>query len=126
MIDPNVAALIAVAMGLVRIVEKIVEWGVKKMSGEEKKAVVVLDPDTTRIINEIHSRTLSLTETIGLRDPDGVPMVYSSRQVAEDVRATALVLRDISYTQQKLLDRLEALDDRVEDVQSTQRAQARR
>ncbi len=120
------AGLIAVAIGLVKIVEKLVEWTFKKMSPDGAKPVVELSPEISRLIHETHQRTVLMAEIMGVKDGEGVPLMYSSRVIAEDVRSTAMVLKDISYTQQKLLDRLEALDERVSDVQTTQRQQNRR
>ena len=126
--DPTAttAGLIALAIGLVKIVEKLVEWVIKKMSPDGGKNVVQLDPEMSRMVQETHARVVVMADTMSVKDGDGVPMVYSSRVIADDVRSTAMILKDISYTQQKLLDRLESLDERVSDVQTTQRAQSRR
>lgn len=126
--DPTTttAGLIAVAIGLVKIIEKLVEWTIKKMSPNNERMSVVLDTETLKLLHETYTKSAIATEIMVLKDTDGVPMVYTPRSIPDDLRQTALLLRDISYTQQKLLDRLEALDDRVEDVQSTQRTLGRR
>lgn len=119
--------MVAVIVTLVKIVEKLVDWGVSKFTGNKSEHITMqLDPETARAIHETNLKMAGVADITTLKDHDGVPMVYCLRSIPEDLRQTAILLRDISYTQQRLLDRLEALDDRVEDVQSTQRTQNRR
>ncbi len=124
--ETTVAALIAISIGLVRIVEKLVEWGMKKVSPKEssepKETVVHLDHETTRVLHDIQIKAHNMTEAMGVRDKDGTPMIYSSRSVGDDIERIAILMRDCTFAQQRLLDRLEQLDDKVEDIRTVVRS----
>lgn len=122
----TIAGLLALAIGLVRVLEKVIEWGSKKIRGGtenrgETTTIVRLDGETTRMVHDIHTRTGWMSETMSVKDPDGTPMIYSPRSIGDDMKDIASLIRDASLVNQRVLDRLESLDDRVTDVQANVR-----
>ena len=118
--EATIAGLLALAMGLLKVLEVFGGWLVKKMSpdkeGSEKKVVVVqLDPEVSRLIHDTHDKVIRLHDINNVKDHDGIPLVYSSRTMAENVSAVAAAVRDVSSSQEKIVDVLKELDDKVED-----------
>lgn len=120
--DVTVAALLAISIGLLKIVEKVIEWGFKKVSERNGNAVntgitsVQLDPESARYFREIYEKAHDIHNTISIKDNDGVPMVYSSRSNNENVKDIALCLRDVSSSQERITSALDKIEDKIDIV----------
>ena len=119
--EATIAGLLALALGLVKVVEIFGTWAMKKMSpaksekSSEKVVVVQLDAEVSRMIRDTHDRVHTMHEVTNVRDHDGIPLVYSSRTTGENVSAVAAAVRDISSSQEKIVDVLKDLDEKVEE-----------
>lgn len=109
--DTTVAMLIALAMGLMKVLEKFAEWAMSKMKKDKgtNGHSAKLDPETAMALKEIH-------DIVQLKDSDGVPLVYWPRSQTETQKEMAETLRDISRAQDKTVDRLELVADRLGDI----------
>lgn len=120
-----IAALMAIAMAMVKVFEKLAEWVVSKLKdGKGEASVFVrLDPESSRMMRESHERVQVIHDTITVRDNDGIPMVFSSRKNYELAQAGALQLhevhRDLTLTGEKVDkvgERLEDVDRRTDEI----------
>lgn len=101
----SVASLLALALGLVKIIETLVAWGVKKMSKkEETKTYVQLAPDASRMIRETHERVGEMHVITNRYDQDGTPLVYGPRRDIHALAASA----------EKIEEKLEEIDAKAE------------
>jgi hypothetical protein len=116
--ETTTVALIMLAVALVKIVDKLVDWVGKKMNGRNghHKTVVQLDAEMSRIIHETHLRTSATSDIVSVKDQSGAPMVYTPRSLVEDSRKTVEHMRDLSYVIQRLVDRVEGVEDKVDDI----------
>lgn len=106
------AAMIAVALGLMKLLEVAIMAIVKKYTGKDGKPVVevTLDPALIEKISSIADEVSHVHDVIRKTDNDGTPMVYSSRSGIEAVRELTMLLKSVSLTQERLahvMDRLE-------------------
>lgn len=109
-------ALMAMSVGLVKIIERLVDWMVekkkKRLEDEERAAKgtnghsnghsAKLDEETAVALKEIHG-------IVSLKDQDGVPLVYWPRSQIATQKEIAETLCDINRSQDKMVDRLETI-----------------
>lgn len=107
----TMGALLALAVGVVKLLEKLTEWGFGKMRSRKNAAnghtnghSSHLDTETALVLKEIHG-------IVSIRDHDGVPLVYWPRSQIETQKEIAETLRDISRSNDKMVDRLEQVVD---------------
>lgn len=113
----TVGALLALAIGVVRLVETFAQWAYKKWvkraeedaegtgtNGHRNGHSAKLDPETALALKEIH-------DTVTLKDSDGVPLVYWPRSQIDTQKDIAKTLQDISRSQDKMVDRLQTIVD---------------
>lgn len=76
------AAALAVALGLLKVLEKALTWVFAKMR-PSRPAVVELGPKSRDLVLGILARAEDSAEILGRADADGTPLVYGPRK---DVR----------------------------------------
>lgn len=117
--DPTITAvLIALALVLAETIKLVVAWTAKKIrkdKGDDVQTVEVhLDPEVSRIIHEMSQEVRSLGGVISKSDQDGVPLIYSSRSDAQNLKTIVDVMKEISAFQQRVVALSERLDGRFE------------
>lgn len=114
-----IAGLLALALGFIKVLEVFGTWFVKKLGPTKEKSdkvvVVQLDPEVSRMIRDTHDRVHSMHDILTVKDHDGTPLVYSSRSMAENVSVVAAAARDISSSQERIVEILEKIDDNVDE-----------
>lgn len=112
------AGLIALALAVVKVLEVAIGALAKKMSPskDEKVTVVQFDPEVSRMIKATHDRVHTMHEVTNVKDHDGIPLVYSSRTVGEHVTATAAAVKDNSVKLDRLEDKVDENNDKLNDV----------
>lgn len=114
------AGLFALAMGLMKVLEIMATWLVKKMGPTKEKSekvlVVQLDPEVSRMIRDTHDNVHRMHDVLSVKDHDGVPMVYSSRTTAENVNSIAAAMRDVASAQERIAGVIEKIEDKVDDL----------
>lgn len=120
-VSPEIAVgLVALVVGLVRIVEVILRWGLNKVQkkqaqGASKPLVVQLDPEVSKIIHETDQNVRDMHMVMGRVDQDGTPMVYSSRSGIDTLREIAAMVKQAAASQERLAATLDRLDTRFTD-----------
>lgn len=114
-----IAALIAIVVSFAKIVEMCIGWFVGKFKKKEgtNGHNIHLDPETCRILRDIYEKSHDLFNVIGVKDSDGVPMVYSSRSNNENVQQIALILRDVVNTQERIVTCLDRMNEKVSKIE---------
>lgn len=100
--DPTIlAAVLAIALGIVKVIESLATWGFRKWTVEKepKMLTVQLDPNSSQLLRDVHSLT---TKT----NNDGTPLVYGPRT---EVHAVAAALD----TTNEKLDDIETKSDSI-------------
>lgn len=120
-ISPELAVgLVALTVGLVRIMEVILKWGLGKLkkdphpTGTTKPMVVQLDPEVSKLIHETDQNVRDMHMVMGRVDQDGTPMVYSSRSGIDTLREIAAMVKETARSQERLAATLDRLDGRFE------------
>lgn len=108
----------AIALGLVKALESLITWAVKrsKNGGKEEVTKVELGSEPSRMIRETYESTKHVDEIISLRDHDGVPMVYTPRSALENQLKMAEALRDLS---RDTVSRQDAISKKIDEVLSS-------
>lgn len=90
------ATLMALAVGLVKVLEKVADWLMKR--GKDDKATVVasLDAEASRMVRETYEKNGDVHQVISRTDNDGVPLVYTPRSYLDNQLRMAEALRDVS------------------------------
>jgi len=111
------AALVAISMGLVKLLEMTVTALVKKYGkGDKSQQVeVTFDSEITEKIQQMSEHVNTMYNVMGRTDNDGTPMVYSSRSGMEAVRDIAVIIRNVSQTQERLAHVMERLEGKFAD-----------
>ena len=122
--EATVAALLGLTIGLVKVIERLVDWALnsrKKSNGNGvsngtngHKTYVQLDPETTAYLRELQEKIHDIHATVAVKDSEGIPMMYSSRANNEDIKQVALCLRDVSNNQERIAETLEKTSERIE------------
>jgi hypothetical protein len=115
--DPAIiGGIIAVAMAAVEALKLAVGYLGRKLIGKSSHQMlhVQLDPEVSKVIHETGDTIRSMAIVIGRTDPDGVPLVYSSRGQEEVVVRIADAMKDLNESQRRLAVALERLDSRFE------------
>lgn len=126
----TLAALLALTMALVKVVERLIDVGMEKIKARRPRAasgvtVVQLDADTTHIIREIAQKSSDMHAILHVRDNDGAPLVYSSRSALSDVsdvlkevveaqREVVDAQKNLAHTQERIIDRLETVEEKLD------------
>lgn len=112
------AVLIALALILAETIKLLITWMSKKMKREKSEQTetveVDLDPEISRAIHEIGHQVREMYSVLSKCDNDGVPMVYSSRTDAQNLKMIVDVMKELSAFQQRLVAISERLDNRFE------------
>lgn len=118
--DINVTETAALTGTIVALVE-LVKWLVQKVAGGKKPGIAHarLEPETNSLIRELHDSTKKIEEIISLRDPDGIPFVYSPRSIVAVQKEIAEILRAVSVSQQRVAEVCERIEERLDDIEST-------
>lgn len=109
------AAIIALAYGLIKLLEIAITALAKKYAkgGDKAQSIEVsLDPELTAKITEMNDKISSMHGVMNKSDNDGTPMVYSSRSGTEAVRDIAVIIRNVSQTQERLAHVMERLEQK--------------
>lgn len=86
--NSTVASLIVAAISLIKIVEKIFDWGFEKFIKKQQSNVIVqLDAQASAAIVELLRRTEDIQEILYTKDNDGIPLVYFPRSHIHDIVA---------------------------------------
>lgn len=103
---------VAVALGLMRLLEITILAIVKKFGkgGHERVVDVSLDATLTEKINKMADRIGHVHDVVDKTDNDGIPMVYSSRSSVEATREIVMIIRNVSQTQERLAHVMERLE----------------
>jgi hypothetical protein len=87
----------AIALVLVKVLEKCFDWVTKRVSGGKDGATKVeLGDEPSRMIRETYEQSKHTDEIVSIRDNDGIPMVYTPRSSLENQLKMAEALRDMS------------------------------
>jgi len=114
--DATIAGLFALALGLVKLLEVMASWVSSKLKGNSDSTIIVkLDPEASRMIRENNENVKELKSIVSVKDSDGTPMVYALRSTGEDIRDVANCIRDISNVQERIVENLDRLEDRIEE-----------
>jgi hypothetical protein len=120
--SPELAVgVVALVVGLVRILEVVLRWGLGKMKKEQaahgpvKPLVVQLDAEVSKIIHDTDQNVRDMHMVMGRVDQDGTPMVYSSRSGIDTLREIAAMVKETARSQERLAATLDRLDGRFED-----------
>lgn len=85
------AAIIALALGLLKVVEILVGWIVKKFNHGDKAptavTIVQLDPEASRMIRETNEMVADIHSAVDRTDPDGSLLIYGPRGLVHDALA---------------------------------------
>lgn len=98
-----IATAMAIALGLVKALESLITWAVKRTRGKEETTKVELATEPSRMIRETYEKTNKIEETVNLRDGDGIPMVYTPRSSLANQVKMAEAIRDLSHSQDNAL-----------------------
>lgn len=114
------ASLIAIGMGLIKIIEKLVEWGSKKIkkANGNGTTVVSLDPETSRML----ARVGHIDEIVSVRDNDGRPLVYSPRSMEENMDRVTDILKEVAASQMRVYSRMDENTEKLDEILATLRA----
>jgi hypothetical protein len=117
------AAAMAVAVGLVKVVEKLVDWLAKKSRNAKGEGVTVvsLDPETSRVVRETHELSENVARVIERTDYDGVPMVYTPRSIVGNQLKMAEAIRELSHAQDRVHESQEEIDRKLDEILSALR-----
>jgi hypothetical protein len=100
--DPTVTAgLLALAMGLLKIIESLITWGFKKLTASKEKGVTIveLSPEASQMIRDIHTTTTRVND-------EGFPLVYGPRSELHMLTAALDVAAE----------KIDEIDARTEDI----------
>lgn len=119
----TIAGLIALAVSLVKLLELFAAWALKKIQPAKDGSnghvsLVQLDPITSQALRDILERVHDVSEIVKVKDRDGTPMVYSSRTNNDNVQQIATCLRDVSKCQERIVERLDKMDDKLSAVEN--------
>lgn len=115
-----VASLIALAVGLVKVVERLIDWAMKRKKQEQHKQVehnnmvLKLDDTISKMFVEDHAHINTMLDVMSVRDGQGVPLVYTPRSIMDEQRQMSMLLGQISASQSRLAE----TQDRMMDSQS--------
>ena len=114
------AATVSVAVGLMKVVERLIDNHVKKDSDKkeekkesEKKVVITVDSALGEILGQNTEKINDIHKVMSKTDNDGSPLVYSSRTSLDLVRTIAQMLHEVSINQERLAKTLEKLEDKI-------------
>lgn len=122
MADPTtLAMLVAAVMGLIKVLEISIQALVKKYGKQDKTndISITLDPDVTKKITAIADKIDQVHTVMQKTDNDGTPMVYSSRSGMEAVRDIAVIIRNVSMTQERLANVMDRLEQKFSEHDRT-------
>lgn len=119
-----VASAIAVALGLVKVVESLVSVVVKRLTNGRQQhvpTVVQLDQEVSRLMRETHERTATIEQIVSARDSTGAPMVYSPRPCSIDemkveLRSISENVVEIMRAQDDVADGVSTANERLESI----------
>lgn len=103
--DPALmATLLAIAMGLVKILESVVTWAIKRVRPEsaDKQMVVRLDSESSRLIRNTSDKIDSISIIVNRVDQMGTSLIYGPRT-------------DVSYVS-AAVERIEEKVDNIEKL----------
>lgn len=107
------ATAMALAMGLVKVIEKLADWLMKRGKDEKSTVVASLDAEASRMVRETYEKGGDVHQVVSRTDNDGIPMVYTPRSYLDNQLRMAEALRDVSKqsesTAQKIDDILREL-----------------
>lgn len=85
----TVATLLALALGLVKIVESLIVWTMKRFSGKEelRPTVVELGPEASRMLRDMSGQVATIHSIQSKTDDLGAPLVYGPRYELHQVAA---------------------------------------
>jgi hypothetical protein len=90
------ATLIALAMGLVKVLEKFADWLMKRGKDDKSTMVASLDAEASRMVRETYEKGADVHQVVSRTDNDGIPMVYTPRSYLDNQLRMAEALRDVS------------------------------
>jgi hypothetical protein len=116
-LSPQVfAAAIALSFGLIKLLELTLTALIKKYKPEKPQQVVVeFDPEMQKRIADMDEKLNSMSNVLSRTDNDGTPMVYSSRSMVETIREIAVIIRNVSATQERLAHVMDRLEQKFSD-----------
>jgi len=97
---PALAAVIAITMGLLKVIEMLITKNSAKKSCLEQD-----ERNWLQGLHEVHERC----------DPDGTPLVYVPRSWAEIQRDMQRVMTKMVTDQRRIADILERIDKKLDD-----------
>ena len=110
--NTTVAALLAITIGFVKVLEKIADWAYARYVNNNNRgannngnmSIVQLDPMASAALVEILKRTEKIDDLLSPRDNDGVPLIYFPRSSIHDIVAR----------QRATLDKIDEIDKKIE------------
>lgn len=101
--------MIALALGLVKLLEHLITWITKKAKGEEREKTVVVElgPEPSRMLREVYEATQDIRQVTELKDNDGVPLVFTPRSMIQTQMAAAL--RDVDRKTDEIAESVEQI-----------------
>lgn len=107
------AGAMAIAVGLVKIIEKAFDWLTSRKDRETK---AVIDVETARALRETNDRVHHSDEIISLRDNDGIPMVYTPRSYLDNQLKMSEAIRDMSDAHDHTTSELERTNKKIDEI----------
>jgi hypothetical protein len=114
-----IATAMAIALGLVKALESLITWAVKRSRGKVETARVELGSEPSRMIRETYEATGKIGEIVSLRDGDGVPLVYTPRSALETNVKMAEAIRDLSRDQELECTSRVELTRKIDEILAT-------
>lgn len=112
------AGYITLAIGLMKVLDTVITAAVKKYSRNkngDKVYVVQLDPEASRMIRETNENARDVVNILSVRDPDGTPLVYSSRRNDDTLAKMSESMTEVTHIQERITDNLERIEDKIEN-----------
>jgi hypothetical protein len=126
-------ALMAMSVGLVKIIERVVDWAVAKKkkkleddedaerqnsNGHRPFVIVQLDPEASRMIMNTNNKINQVSDIIAKIDSNGIPMVYTPRAMVGAQEKLADEMKDLTNGQQLILREIDrSLEEQRHDHQ---------
>ena len=108
----TIAALVGLSIGLVKVLELSLKWifnKIKPNSNNNEDTIKVFYEDTTGILKELQEQGSKHGEALDEHLKD-------DKQVLSIMRDTAQCLKDVSHSQERIVLKLDRMDDRLDKI----------
>jgi hypothetical protein len=111
-----VVAAATVIAAIFKLMEAMFSWMSKKLGKEKETVYCELDPETMGIFRQIGESLRRVDEIVSVRDQNGVPMVYTSRDAIAKVHKIHSDAAEIRKSQDEIVEDLGDVADGVIEI----------